>query len=133
MPITFEVNHKDNYFISHFKGVVTDAELLRSFVAFYKSHQWTPGMNELTDLSEGDGSQLTTDGLIKLATATKEIFQKKGVKHTKTAVYAPQDLSFGLSRMYEAMIYDSPEDFRVFRNIDEAKKWLTDKSQDGNQ
>lgn len=127
MPITFTVNNTDRYFVSSFKGIVTDDELVNSFVEFYESEQWTPGMNELTDLSEGDASLITTDGLQKLAIATEQIFVKNEVKYSKTAVYAPKDLAFGLSRMYEVMIDESPEHFRVFRDIDEAKRWLTDK------
>lgn len=127
MSITFRINHKDNYFVSSFKGLVTDAELLNSFKAFYESEQWVPGMNELTDLSEGDGSQLTIDGLQRLAIFTEQIFKKNAIKFSKTAVYAPEDLSFGLSRMYEGMIYESPENFQVFRNIEKAKSWLTNK------
>lgn len=106
---------------------MTDDELLNSFIAFYESKQWLPGMNELTDLSEGDASQITTDGLKRLAITTEQIFRNNGIKFSKTAVYAPKDLSFGLSRMYEIMIDESPENFHVFRDIDKAKSWLTDK------
>ncbi|WP_455375273.1 hypothetical protein [Kaarinaea lacus] len=127
MPITFTVNNADKYFVSSFKGAVTDDELVNSFIEFYESEQWTPGMNELTDLSEGDASQITTKGLQKLAVVTEQIFLKHEVKYSKTAVYAPKDLAYGLSRMYEVMIDESPEHFCVFRDIDEAKKWLTDK------
>jgi len=127
MSITFTVNNKDKYFTSFFKGLVTDDELLNSFIAFYESEQWLPGMNELTDLSEGDASQITTDGLRKLAVFTEQIFRKNEVEFSKTAVYAPKDLAYGLSRMYEVMIDESPENFQVFRDIDKAKRWLTNK------
>ena len=127
MSITFTVNHKDNYFVSSFKGIVTDDELLNSFKSFYESELWTPGMNELTDLSEGDASQISTDGLRRFAIFTEQVFIKNEVKLSKTAVYAPKDLAFGLSRMYEIMIDESPENFYVFKDIDKAKRWLTDK------
>ena len=125
MSITFTINHKNNYFVSSFKGIVTDDELLNSFKSFYESELWTPGMNELTDLSEGDASQITTDGLRKFSIFTKQVFRKNEVEFSKTAVYAPKDLPFGLSRMYEVMIAESPEHFHVFRDLDKAKRWLT--------
>ena len=128
MSITFTINNKDKYFVALFKGVVTDTELLHSFVTFYESEQWIPGMNELIDLSVADVTQITSDGMRKLAVATEQIFRKNGVEFSKTAVYAPEDLSFGLSRMYEVMVDESPEYFYVFRDIDELKNWLTDKS-----
>ena len=127
MSITFTINHKDNYFVSSFKGIVTDDELLNSFKSFYESELWISGMNELTDLSEGDASQITTDGLRIFAIFTEQVFIKNEVKFSKTAVFAPKDLPFGLSRMYEVMIDESPENFCVFKDIDKAKRWLTDK------
>ena len=127
MSITFTINHKDNYFVSSFKGIVTDDDLLNSFKSFYESELWISGMNELTDLSEGDASQITADGLRRFAIFTEQIFRKNGVEFSKTAVYSPKELSFGLSRMYEVMIDESPEHFHVFRDIDKAKRWLTDK------
>ncbi|MCK4866191.1 MAG: hypothetical protein KAT06_12310 [Gammaproteobacteria bacterium] len=115
MPITFTINHNDNYFVSSLKGTVTDDELLNSFKLFYESELWIPGMNELTDISEGDVSQITSDGMRKLAIFTEQTFRKNEVEFSKTAVYAPKDLPFGLSRMYEVMIDESPENFYVYQ------------------
>ena len=42
----------------------------------------------------------------------------------KTAFVADSDVIYGLSRMFEMLRHDSPEEIRVFRNIDEAKRWL---------
>ena len=126
MSITFTINHKDGYFVSSLKGSVTDDELLNSIKSFYESELWIPGMNELFDLSECDASQITAEGLERLAVYTEQIYRKNEVEFMKTAVYAPKDLPFGLSRMYEVMIDESPESFYVFKDIDKAKRWLTD-------
>ena len=125
MSITFTINHKDGYFVSSLKGSVTDDELLNSIKSFYESELWIPGMNELFDLSEGDASQITAEGLERLAVYTEQMYRKNEVEFMKTAVYAPKDLPFGLSRMYEVMIAESPEHFHVFRDLDKAKRWLT--------
>ena len=124
MPITFQVNAKENYFISELRGNISDQELVDSFTAFYESDQWSPGMNELTMLCVAEESNITKEGLMRLAIVTTKFFKKHHIQETHTAVYAPDDLTFGVSRMYEMMIKDSPETYHIFRDLDEAKLWL---------
>jgi hypothetical protein len=40
------------------------------------------------------------------------------------AIVASSDLIFGLSRMWEAYSYKSPFQSMVFRNIEDAEKWI---------
>ncbi len=37
---------------------------------------------------------------------------------------APEDLTFGLARMYEAYAHSVPWEFKVFRAMDPALAWL---------
>lgn len=48
--------------------------------------------------------------------------------HTYTAIVADKDLTYGLSRMYEMMSDDVPTIIHIFRDIDDAKKWLKESS-----
>lgn len=126
MPITFKKDEKNRYSIYIFTGVITDEVLLAGFKSIFANENWVPEMNELVDLSEADVSQVTDEGILELAALGKEIYEKHGVTKIKSAVYAPTDLSFGLTRMYEALKHDSPEDLNVFRDLDEAIRWLSD-------
>lgn len=83
-------------------------------------------MRELVDLSEADVSNVTADGLVSLAMTLADLFERDGIELYKTAVYSPEDLPFGLSRLYEAYTADSPESVQVFRDRDEALSWLLD-------
>ena len=44
----------------------------------------------------------------------------------KTAIVAPRELLYGLSKIYEVLyeLSQAPADIKVFRNIGEARKWL---------
>ena len=44
--------------------------------------------------------------------------------HAFTAIVADEDLTYGLSRMYEIMTDDMPITTNVFRDMDAAQKWL---------
>ena len=126
MPITFETRRHDGYFIATLVGPVTDAELLDAYREYHETGEWVAGLNELTDLSLADFSKVTTAGLRNLADYTDNLFRATGVAATRTAIYSPRDLPFGLARVYEVLAEGSPEDVRVFRDRSAAEAWLRD-------
>jgi hypothetical protein len=96
--------------------------MLNDYRAFFASSDWVPGHNELVDLCDADLSKVTPGGLRDLASIVKQIFQSKDVS-PKVAVYAPNDLPFGLARMYSVPAEDF-ETQMVFRDLNEAMVWL---------
>ena len=48
--------------------------------------------------------------------------------HTYTAIVADGDLNYGLARMYEILTDDVPTKTSIFRDMDEAQKWLKENS-----
>jgi hypothetical protein len=111
-----------SYYESKFEGTITDSIMLEDFRAFFASSDWVPEHNELADLSEADLSNVTPDGIKGLASFIKLTFQSKGIS-PKVAVFAPNDLPFGLARMYSVPAEDF-ETHMVFRDLNEAKLWL---------
>ena len=124
MPITFSVYPNQGYYIAKFVGIVTDREMLDDYKRFFSSDEWVPGLNELTDISAADVTQVTSNGVRDLANLIEGIFRQHN-SSPKVAVYAPHDLPYGLSRMYsvEAERFELHE---VFRDLAEAKAWLLD-------
>ncbi len=98
--------------------------MLSKYLEFYRGHEWVPSMREFVDLSVADLSLVTADGLVSLANTLADLFEGDGISVYKTAVYSPNDLPFGLARLYEAYTADSPEAVQVFRDRDEALRWL---------
>lgn len=135
MSITIEMNYEAGYFISHYKGVITDADLLNDWKSIFKRGVWIPDTNELADLSEADLSSLTTDGIRELA----DYFSSMSTKNInvtsmkKTAIYAPNTLNFGLARMYSVFAFESSQNIEIFYKREEAIQWLkNDKYLDDN-
>lgn len=126
MPITFSVNQKDGYFNSKFAGKVSDGDLLASWRRFCESGEWTPELNLLVDLTESNLSGVTLDGIQDLSNYIDSFIKKHSVPFYKVAIYAPNDLPFGLSRMYEATADYSSREIKIFRDLSEAKLWLFD-------
>jgi len=124
MSIIFSLNIESGYFISKYIGNVSMDEVIDSYSTFFENGGWKPGMNELVDHSELDGTSLRGDSLNLIAVYAKSFYEKHNISNVKTAIFAPVDLPYGLSRIYEVMTYESPEKVRVFREMKEAKLWL---------
>ena len=105
-------------------GKITDEELFSSYRDFYLSKDWTPDTHKLCDLSNADLSNISADCIISIAEFTKGFFKEQGIDSIRSAAYCPQDLDYGYIRMYQAYAEDSPEEMQVFRDPDEALKWL---------
>ena len=124
MPIHVELQPERNLCIVVFTGAVTDEEMLEVYRQTYLGPEWVPGMQELVDLGGADLSALTTGGLERLSQFAMSVFETRGPFEMRTAIYAPQDLPFGLARQYQVMVDDSPEQLRVFRDRSAALAWL---------
>ena len=76
----------------------------------------------LWDLLGANICELSSDEILMIATRTKKIVPKDG----KTAFVVGTPCDFGVGRMLEAhsdVAQITPE-FRAFRKMDDAKKWL---------
>jgi len=124
MPITFELKESDNYFITKYVGIIRSSELLDSWIQFLEGNNWIPGLNELADLSEADLSELNKYDLVRLSMYVDRIYAANNIKQVRVAVFAPSNVPFGMSKMYEAYSEQSTELVQVFRRKEEALEWL---------
>ena len=123
MPILHTINEKIGVVVSSWVGKISGSEILPSYKQLYESDLWKPGLNEIVDLRDADMSSVSSEILSDLA-AMVEGYTKGKCQGFKTAVIAPEDLPFGISRIYEAHSYDSPENAKVFRDLNKAFEWL---------
>lgn len=103
-------------------GQATDEEALLTYAQCLAGDpDVPPGRDELVDLRAVDGERLTTAGLRRVAQAFEA--HEKG-EPARVAIIASSDLAFGLSRMYQAYRSQSSTEIRVFRDLEEACRWL---------
>jgi hypothetical protein len=97
---------------------------VRQAVALRTSHpDYKPGMRVLWDLSQANASRMSSDDIRQIAQRNKSRVKKTGVGN-QVAFVAPRDIEYGLSRMYEMFSDETPVENRVFRTIEEARRWL---------
>ncbi len=107
-------------------GQVTGDDVSRIIKEFYDNHITR---NVLWDLSESDVSKLSADDVFRVAhTPRKRAEMRIG---GKTAIVAPTDITFGLTRMYEFMTEVQSFSFttQTFRTTQEAYQWLFEESE----
>ncbi len=120
MPYTIRVEGNVITFRPH--GTVTSEDLRRSLMdveAIEAAYERTP--DRITDLSACDTALWSFDVIEELAARRRAAQLKNTVR---SAIYAPTDLQFGFSRMFQ-ILNDNPRiQVEVFRDLAEAEAWL---------
>jgi hypothetical protein len=73
----------------------------------------------LIDLRQANGRQVTSAGVQALAMRSLVLSPA-----SRRAVVVPTDLGFGMARMYEMLSEKRGGATRVFRDYDEARRWV---------
>ena len=89
-----------------------------------KHPDFQPGADALWDLRKAELNHLPTNDIMALVTYIKGYRQSRGSGY-RVAIVVERDLLFGGARMFEAFSDTVPFTCSVFRNIDEARAWLS--------
>lgn len=102
-------------------GIVDRAEITDAVDSFYAD---TPTPNVLWDLGDANVSALSAVDVEVLAQHT--VNRAHSRDEGKTAIVAPKDMGYGLSRMFQtfADLASHQASVRVFRTHDEAIAWI---------
>lgn len=102
MPITYRIfTHADMTYAA-WTGMVTSDEIIANFQRYVADPVYRAGRTELIDLSASDESDVRFPDLARLlGRVNAQVFHKNAA--TLTSVYAPGEMAWGLSRMYETM------------------------------
>jgi len=102
-------------------GSVTLDEFADVLETITHTEEYPPDVPAIWDLSALDTSDLDIS-MIELLNDIRKRFPERGL--TKLAIVASSELTFGLSRMYEAFSADLPQMLRVFKDTGSAELWL---------
>jgi hypothetical protein len=123
MPITYQLKPDERLVVLVHVGVVTDDEFLLFYKALYEENRFDKSFNLLVDLRQTESTVRSAGALNQFADFVHQHYTNITAR-PKVAVVAPEDISFGLARMYEVFSGDVPWEFVVFRKADAALKWL---------
>lgn len=100
-------------------GDLGDAELMSLTSAVEQAPEVAPDFSLLIDLRRANGRSVSTPGVRALATQPLVLSAS-----ARRAVVVPTDLGFGMARMYEMLREGRGGGMRVFRDYDEALRWV---------
>ncbi len=102
-------------------GVVSAEDVIGALKDFYGTSCTT---NAIWDFSGSNLKNAKPEHLAAVLSVAKDLAHLRS--GGKTALVVPEDLGFGMARMYEAMadLKDHPVKHGVFRTLDEARNWL---------
>lgn len=123
MAISFRTRPDLNLAIIEHIGSIPDDEIFAFYKGLYENATLDPSMNQLVDLRKADSTPRSPEILRHCAEFVRDTLTEI-TPYPKIAVIAPKDLTFGLARMYEALIASAPCEFVVFRSLDAALAWL---------
>ena len=123
MTIRYRIHEGLRLVVTQYLNTVTDDTFVSSYEHLLNDPAMQPGFSELVDLSEAENLKITSAGMQK-AGRLIETFLRGQSEGMRTAVFAPFDRGFGLARMYEMLNDRSTESVMVFRDLDEAMRWL---------
>ena len=121
--ITFSLDIETNIRTATYSGSITDDEIITSYRELHAKPDYNPTANDLVDLRLVDQLNVSYESLHHLISAYLPV-DVRG-RHTRLAIIAASDSTFGMSRLYEALRGDEvPEEINVFRHYDDAILWL---------
>lgn len=128
MPIEYQIDHDRKLVLAKGRGIMTDQDFFG-----YQREVWSrddvAGYDELVDMSEVEHIDLqSSDRVCQLASLSADMDAASPA--SKLAIIAPQDIAFGLGRMYATyreLDTRSRKRVAVFRSREEAFAFLESK------
>lgn len=124
MPVSYEIRADLNRLYIRYSGVVTRDEVAQAIGEFAADPAARPGLLQFADLSDVADIDMSFNEIFGLARAAADLARQLGAP-VVGAFFAPDDLSFGMARIYESL--SESHQFltiRAFREKPEAMAWL---------
>ena len=119
MAITYEINMEHKNILVTATGKLTAQELLDLHHCFARDPEVRPDFSILFDLRQAHGESFATEGVRELASLPLILSQT-----SRRAVVVRSDLGYGMARMYGLRRGDRTTAYEVFRDLDEARRWV---------
>jgi hypothetical protein len=125
MPIHYQIHTDKRLVVARGSGVFTDEDVFR-----YQREVWSrpevAGFDELVDMTAVESIAVPSAARVRDLAALSASMDPPSAP-SRMAIVAPQDIAYGLGRMYEAnreMDERSTKKVEVFRTLEEALAFL---------
>ncbi len=123
MAINNQIDSENNLIVRTILGELTMSDILDAINDSLADEEFSKDMHVIWNFNDADVSNQTTDDILEIIGHIKNSMDKRG-SHYKIALVAPEDLSFGISRIFAGYGSELPLSIGVHRTIDDAYKWI---------
>jgi len=119
--MSVEFHYKNSIVYGAFKSPLNLDEIKKAIALLTKSTQFPADANTLWDLRELDFTQIDHE-MERQLVAIRRQYPERG--QARIAFVVDTDLAFGMTRRYEMLSANLPQQIRVFRDYAKAETWL---------
>ncbi len=123
MPISYRIHADLGLLVTRYVEVVTNDELVEVYRSILSGSEFRHGFNELADLQEITEFKVTADGMRHVSALVGRFYEGRS-ESTRTAIITTTRLVYGMGRMYSAYAVPDKENVEVFKDVNEAMRWL---------
>ena len=118
MPASYRIDVSLGLVFSTAQGVLTNDDILVHQAALRDDVNFDPAFSELYDFRSVTKFELSAEQI--QAIAGRPIYGTG----SRAALVAPDDLVYGLLRMFQTMAEGGHGNIQIFRDMDDARSWL---------
>lgn len=122
MPLSIRIDSTAPAVWARASGRLTQNDVLVGLADLTSASAFEPGIPQLLDLRDVTHVDISGDELHRIVAAAGRLGDRLG--GGKLALVAGAPVTYGLSRMYEVFTESIEVEVRVFRDPDEAHRWL---------
>jgi hypothetical protein len=122
--MSYRIDRRLRTLFTQTTAVLRDEDLRTLWRAIKRDPEMRPGLNELHDRTGVTACELSTAFVWEFAESFSEFDSDQRVNGAKVATVATKDALYGLAQMNATLRGQSPAEFRVFRDVSEARAWL---------
>ena len=123
MPVEYRYDTALKAVVSTVKGVLEENDVLAHLQRLRDDAAVPSGFFEIVDFSLADDFAVKASGASAVARQVDQLIEHKDYRGT--AFFAPNDLSFGMARMFQAMMESLGQNVEIHRDWDELAAVVT--------
>ncbi len=116
MPISYRIDKSLGLVFTKGESVLTGQDILTHLQRLRENPDFDPSYDQLVDFQDVIE--------IPISRGEMETISMRHVFNGRGAVVAEEDIGFGMMRMYEVLSKFEPDQFKVFRDMAKARRWL---------
>jgi hypothetical protein len=125
VPVSYRYDDFTNRLTTRCEGAVTQAEVVEHFRQLGRDARLRPNCDVLLDLTFQTRLP-TADQMNDVAAVMEDMHEL--MPFGRCAVIAPEDLAYGLGRMFQGFAWPMFTGMRIFRNQADAVTWLDEEA-----